>query len=705
MNTGRDLIDLVNPLSGSDSELGYSTGLVYPAVGTPWGMTYFSPRNRAGGHVFSRRRSWPINRIDGFTATHSPSPWMGDYGTFTLLPGVGQFADDPVLRDASYNLASEQSHPDYYRLHLNNGNIDCEMTATCRCAVMRLRYPTTTHARIALRLHSNRDEATVDQANRRITGIARNGPDVPGDFGCRFIIEIDSPIREVRRIPAAGGAQGGEDGDIVVITFDARSDAPVHARIATSFISTDQAALNLGREAGDRSFDQVRQATADLWQTELSRVRIAGGTEDQRRIFYTCLWRALLFPRTFHELDADEKVIHFSPYTGSVEPGPLVTDNGFWDTSRTVYPLLSLVWRNRLGAILDGWNSAYTESGWMPQWASPGHRACMVGTHSAAVFADAICKGITRFDREAAYASMVKDASIPGDPDGRYGRQQLREYLELGYCPEVGGEVGGRDSVCRTLDYSYNDWCCARVAEVLGRQNEAAAHHKRSGSWRNLFDPETKFFRPRKPDGSWAGPFEEFRWGGPYREGGPWQYRFAVPHDPHGLADALGGPDALAAELVRMTRTLPQFDTGHYHHEIHEMTEMAGASLGQYAHSNQPVHAFLWKAARVGRPDITDSLVRRVLEELYTPETFPGDEDNGEMGSWYVMASLGLGPHCPGDPSYTTVPPLFDEAELVGDDGRTIRLRGGGAGTDLSRNITHASLLSAAEENREVMLP
>lgn len=699
MGNGREIIDLVNPLCGSDSELGFSTGLTYPAVGVPWGMTYFSPRNRAAGHVFSRRRSWPVNRIDGFTATHAPSPWMGDYGTFTLLPGVGPLTDDPVLRDASYNLASEQSHPDFYRVHLNNGDITCELTATCRCAVMRLTYPTTSHARLAVRLHSKRDEAEADVIRGRLRGVARNGPDTPGDFGCRFVIEIDTAIREVRRIPATGGAQGGEDGDLLVITFDARSDRPVVVRVGTSFISTAQAQLNLHREIGRRSFDEVRNETAQRWRRELSRVLISGGTNDQRRIFYTCLWRALLFPRVFHELDADEKVVHFSPYTGVVEPGPLVTDNGFWDTSRTVYPLLSLVWRSRLGEILNGWNTAFTESGWMPQWASPGHRACMVGTHSAAVFADAVCKGIRGFDWEMTYASMVKDATVPGDPEGRWGRQQLREYLELGYCPEV----GERDSVCRTLDYSYNDWCCARVAEVLGRNDEADAYRRRAGNWQHLFDPETRFFRPKNAEGSWAYPLDEFRWGGPYREGGPWQYRFAVPHDPHGLAQQFGGPDAFAAELVRMTQTPPRFHTGQYHHEIHEMTEMAGASLGQYAHSNQPVHAFLWKAARVGRPDVTDSLVRRVLEELYTPDTFPGDEDNGEMGSWYVLSSLGLFPHCPGDPSYTTTPPLFDEAELTGDDGQTIRLQHG-TGT-AARNITHAALLATAEGGEATELP
>ena len=690
-----DPLSLVNPLCGTDSEQNFSTGLVYPAVAVPWGMTFFSPRNRPGGHVFSRRRSWPVNHLDGFTACHAPSPWMGDYGSFTLTPGHGLMPDRPSARRRSYRLDEEVSRPDYYRCRLLETGIDCELTASNRCGVLRMVYPRPAEATLVLQLHSPLCEASVDKAGGRVTGVARNGNGLVDGYGCHFAVDLGRPIDDARPISPATP----EDGGAIELRFKADADEPVVVRIATSFISVEQAQTNLDREVGGKAFEQVQEATADLWRTELNRIQITGGTGDQRRTFYTCLWRALLFPRSLAETNAAGETVHRSPYTGKIEAGPLVTDNGFWDTSRAVYPMLALAWRKKLGEIHTGWIAAFEQSGWMPQWASPGHRACMVGTHSAAVFADAICKDVQGFDHAAAYASMKKDADEPGDPEARFGRQQLPEYQSLGYCPET----GERDSVCRTLDYSYNDWCVAAVARKLGKDDEADFYEKRSGNWRKLFDEHIKFFRPKNAAGEWAYDFDEFIWGGPYREGGAWQYRFAVPHDPAGLADLMGGPDELAKLVEKMVETPASFVTGEYGFEIHEMTEMAGAKMGQYAHSNQPVHAFLWMPARAGRPDVTDKLVRRVLLEQYSPEVFPGDEDNGEMGAWFVTAALGLFGGCPGDPTYTTTPPLFDSATITGDDGVTIRLaRGDG---DARRDIAHADLMAGAREDRTLLLP
>ncbi|MEM6560467.1 MAG: GH92 family glycosyl hydrolase [Planctomycetota bacterium] len=655
-----ELIDLVNPLCGSDSEPEFSTGLTYPAVGVPWGMTYFSPTNRPGGQVFARRRSWPANTLAGFAATHAPSHWMGDYGSFAVMPGIGQPTTTPSPTSASYRLDTETSRPDLYRVRLTGSDIRCELTATARCGMLRLTYPDANtdadHQHLTLQLAS--DACTAEPCGtHELIGTARNGQGLVDGFACRFVLRFDRPIQTVDAHPDRRH----------VIRFEP-GGSPVTVTMATSFVDHDQARRNADREIGGRDFDAVRAETADTWNRHLARIQLTGGTHAQHRTFRTCLWRASLFPRTLTEFDANDAPIHRSPYTGNVEPGRLVTDNGFWDTSRTVYPLLALVWPTKLGEILDGWLTAYRQSGWMPQWASPGHRSCMVGTHSAAVFADAITKRITGFDHELAFASMLNDATVPGDPDGKFGRQQLPEYHALGYCPEVGAD----DSVCRTLDYAYNDWCVAAVAEALGKTEHVVTFRERADNWKKLFDRDTGFIRPRTADGEWAGPLREFRWGGPYREGGPWQYRFAVPHDPHGLAELLGDPDGLAEAVGRMAETPPRFDVGSYGREIHEMTEMAAANFGQYAHSNQPVHAVLFLPARVGRPDITDTLVRRVLDELYTPDTFPGDEDNGEMAAWYVLCAIGLCPHCPGDPAYTQVPPLFDTVTIQTDAGQTI---------------------------------
>ncbi|MEM8872647.1 MAG: GH92 family glycosyl hydrolase [Planctomycetota bacterium] len=669
-----DTVRLVNPLCGSESERDYSTGLTYPAVGVPWGMTYFSPMNRPGGQVFTRRRDWPINRLDGFVATHAASAWVGDYGSVSVLPGVGTVQEHPADRADCYRLDTEHSAPHDYRIRLAASGIGCELTATARCGMLRLNYPADADAHLLVNLTT--DVCEVHQhGDHELHGTARDGVNLPEGFACRYVVRLDRSITSIERVNGA-----------LVVRFDA-GDGPVHVTLATSFIDHEQAQRNANREIGGRDFDAVRAETEAAWRAELDRVRITGGTDNQRRTFYTCLWRTLLFPRTLTEFDADDNPVHRSPYTGGVKPGHLVTDNGFWDTSRTVYPLLSLAWPTKLGETLDGWLTAYRQSGWMPQWASPGHRAAMVGTHSAAVFADAIAKGIKGFDHATAFASMLKDATVPGHPDGVYGRQQLPEYLERGYCPEV----DGLDSVCRSLDYAYNDWCVAVVADVLSETEHAATFRKRAENWRTLFDPVTKFFRPRDMDGQFVEPFREFLWGGPYREGGPWQYRFAVPHDPRGLADVFGGSDALAAEMQRMVDTPPHFEVGTYRKVIHEMAEMAGANFGQYAHSNQPVHGMLFTAARVGRPDVTQRLVRRVLDELYSPDDYPGDEDNGEMGAWYVLAAIGLFPHCPGDPSYTRLPSLFDDVVLHADDGHVIHL----PRVETTGTVAHADVIKA----------
>ena len=434
-----------------------------------------------------------------------------------------------------------------------------------------------------------------------------------------------------------------------------------------SFIGADQAEANLSQEVGDSSFDEVRKQTAEAWERELSRIDVSGGTERQRRTFYTGLYRALLWPQTMHE-PTDGGPRHFSPFDGQVHDGVMCAGNGFWDTHRTVYPLLALAWPRKYGEILQGWVNAAAQGGWFPRWSAPGYAACMVGTHLAAVVADAVARGIGGFDVEAAYAAMRRDAIEPGDERGRWGRQGLPFYLENGYVDDDAEP----DSVARTLDYAYNDWCCAQVAAHLGRSDDAAHFAERAGNWRNVFDPATKFMRPRGRDGAFKEPFDPYRWGGAYVEGGPWQYRFCVPHDPEGLADAMGGVDVLVAEIERMVAEPPRFHVGSYPREIHEMTEMAAIDFGQYAHSNQPVHGVLWLPARLGRPDVTDRLVRRVLDELYSPDGYCGDEDNGEMAAWYVLASLDRFPQCPGDGRPTATPMLWDGATINADDGAVL---------------------------------
>jgi predicted alpha-1,2-mannosidase len=400
----------------------------------------------------------------------------------------------------------------------------------------------------------------------------------------------------------------------------------------------------------------------------LGRVALSGATDDQRRTFYSCLYRTQLFPRVWHEYDADGSPIHFSPYNGQVHDGVLYADNGFWDTYRTVYPLFALLMPERLAEILQGWTNACREGGWFPQWASPGYRACMVGTHIDAVMADAVVKGVTNFDLKTAYDGLVRHASEPGDQWGNYGRLGIADYLEHGYVIEDHQD----HSVARSLDYAYDDWCLSQIARVLGHQEDAQRFQARASHYRLLYDSSVGFMRAKKADGSWREPFEEFAWGGPYVEGGPWQNSWAVPHDPAGLMDLMGGPEAFTARLDQMLTQEPHFNIGAYSNEIHEMTEMAAAQFGQYAQSNQPVHHVLALYAAAGRPDRMQYWTRRVMDELYTPDSFPGDEDNGEMSAWYILNALGFYPLCPGHPSYVLGAPLLPAARVQLPNGREL---------------------------------
>jgi predicted alpha-1,2-mannosidase len=343
------------------------------------------------------------------------------------------------------------------------------------------------------------------------------------------------------------------------------------------------------------------------------------------------MYRALLFPRIWHERDASGGFVHWSPYNGKVMPGVLYADHGYWDVYRAWYPWMSILFPERLGEILQAWVNASAEGGWLPQFPCPGYRACMTGSLIDAVFGDAAAKGLKGFDMAAAFAMLKKHATEPGDPDKGYGRRGIEDYLKLGYV----SVEGAGQSVAETVDAAYGDFCIAQVAHALGRAEDAAFFEKRSQGWRHLYDPQTKFLRGKHNDGRWLEGFDPIRWGEPYVEGSAWQHRWDVPHEPEALMQSMGGPKFAADQLELMITQPPYFRVGSYESEIHEMSEMAAVPFGQYAHSNQPVHHVLYLFAIAGRSDHLQYWVRRVLTELYTVDTFPGDEDTGSIRSGF----------------------------------------------------------------------
>lgn len=658
-----NLLDLVNPLMGTRSVREFSRGNTLPLTQRPWAMTAWSPVTGDDPWFFHP----DLPKLRGIRATRQPSPWMGDYAGFTLCPQTGPLVTDPARRASAYRLNRSTVAPQRLKTEFLRYRVAADLAPTERCAVLRLTYGEGGACRLLIEVPQG--EVVLDEASGEVRGRSTGaGGMVPEGFAGSFLMVFDRPVARWSG-PAA----------TAWVEFDLPRGTVVEARIATSFLGFDQARRNLDREVGTKTIDQITEEGAAEWNRLLGRLEVEGASEDQRKTYYGCLYRTLCFPRKIHEFDADGKPVHLNFATGQPAPGVLCTDNGFWDTHRTVYPLYALAYRDELPEILEGWTNVARDTGWMPTWPSPGHRACMIGTHIDAVYAEALAKGVKGVDYEAAWSGLRRHAfENPSRPE--VGRADLADYLKFGYLPD--GK--GLHSVSATLDYAYGDWCLAQIARHLGNEADARTLEDRSKRWQNLFDPSMGFFRPRNPDGTWTDGFNPLAWGGPFVEGSAWQCGWAVPHDPEGLIAALGGVEVALARLDTLMALKPLFHLGEYTEEIHEMTEMAVVDFGQYAHSNQPSHGILWYYALAGRPDKTERLTRRVLDELYGPgfDGYCGDEDNGEMSAWYLWASMGLYPFCPGSPDYVLGSPLFTKVTVHTGDGRTLVIEAPGNGPD-----------------------
>jgi predicted alpha-1,2-mannosidase len=672
-----DLAGLVNLFQGTDSTYYFSRGNTLPIAAMPFGMAHWTLQSRSG-------TPWMFQpgdrRIQGFRCTHQLSPWLSDYGHAVFLPFSGETQPDPDARSSSYRPEEALLLPYALRVKLLRYQADLELAATERCCVITANFADAGPRGLLFEIPGKSGAVDPDASRRAVRFESRaNEGGVPDNFATYYVLQFAEPWQnfEVREV---GGNRVG------VIRFQAGANRPLEARIATSFISFEQATRNVQLEVGNNSPAELRAQGKEKWNTLLGRIAIEGATEQQRRTFYSCMYRALLFPRTWHEPDERGKPQHFSAFNGKVMSGVMYADHGYWDVYRAWYPFMSLVYPERLGEILEAWVNAYREGGWMPQFPAPGYRACMSGSLIDSLFADAIVKDIAGFDRETAYEGLRKHAMQPGDPSRGYGRQGIEYYLKMGYLPA--NRVN--QSVAETADAAYGDFCIAKIAAKLGKSEDAELFRKRSENWRKIFDPQTRFFRGKNEDGSWLEPFDPFTWGSPYEEGAAWQHRWNVPHDVPGLVAALGGEQATVAALDEMIAAPPKFNVGVYGQEIHEMSEMAALPFGQYMHNNQPVHHVLYLFAAAGRPDRTQYWVRRVLNEAYSAEDFSGDEDTGSMAAWYILSALGFYPLCPGKPEYTLGAPLFPHAviQLGGTKSTVFEAPANGPDTPYAAHVT-----------------
>ncbi len=656
-------VGYVHILQGTASQPDLSHGNTLPLVGAPWGMIDWSMENASGSWFFQ-----PNGTVDGFRATHQPSPWISDYGQFVLMPQTGELQMEPRDRLSAYDQTTAVLRPDYEKVELKKGAITVELTAAERCAVFRFTYHQGQKGRLILNASGNSE---VHRQGRTIRGVSRaNSGGVTGNFGSYFVIQLDRDVIQSDVLVnhhSRSAAEGQGDNVAAWFEFATSPEAPVELRVGTSLISWEQAEQNLKTET-EGGFTAVQARLQKTWNEQLGRLEIEA-TEAQQQTFYSCLYHAQMFPHRLYELDAAGKPVHYSPYDGKIHAGVLYGDIGIWDAFRTTFPLITILYPAQLNEILQGLVNASAEGGTIPEWPSPGYRDCMIGQHSAAIFADAIAKGQRGFDVAQAYASLRKSAFEPPAP-GVLVRRGLADYLKLGYIPDGASQY----AVSATLDYAYDDWCVAQIARDQKQADDYQTLMARAQNYRKLWDPGVGFMHPKNASGQWIEPFDQFGWGGSYAEGGPWQCSFFVPHDSAGLIGLAGGPEKFVAKLDEMLGLPPIYHPGGYGGIIHEMREMGIAPFGQYDQGNQPGFDGLYLFAAAGQPWQTEYWTRRACAELFSarPDGFPGDEDNGSMASWYVLSAIGLYPLCPGTPAYIYTSPLFAKTTVHLPSGRTL---------------------------------
>ena len=678
------LVDLVNPLMGTDSEFALSYGNTYPAVAVPWGMNFWTPVTGEMGSGWGY--TYDAYKISGIKQTHQPSPWMNDYAAFELMAVTGPVRIKQEERASWFSHKAEVSKPYKYQVYLADHDVTAEVVPTSRAAQFRFTFGESDDAHILLDAYNEGSMVTVDPERRRITGYARNNSGgVPENFHNYFVLQFDRDFTVTRtwdenwQLSADRKSEGAHVG--AVVSFETEKGAQVGVKVASSFISPEQALLNLEREVGSDSFDQTEAKARAEWEKELSRIRVSDSDERDKRTFYSALYRMLLFPRPLHEVNKAGDIVHYSPYNGKVEDGYLYTDNGFWDTWRAVFPFFALMYPEFDSKVMQGLVNTYEESGWLPEWASPGHRSVMIGSNSAIIIADTYLNGVRGYDVEKLYEAMVKNATTsegrPRDDRGRVltavGREGVEYYNRLGYVPY---DVDINENAARTLEYATADFALSRIAAALGKTEDAKKYAAQAQNYRKLYDQESGWMRGRNQDGSWATPFNPLKWGDAFTEGNSLHYSWSVMQDVQGLIDLMGGDEKFVDRLDSIFDTPPLYDESYYGQVIHEIREMQIVDMGQYAHGNQPIQHMTYLYDWAGQPWKTQYHVREVMQKLYSPDPdgYPGDEDNGQTSAWYVFSALGFYPVTPAVGEYAIGSPLFDRVDLTMPNGKTLTI-------------------------------
>ena len=709
-------VDYVNPLAGTLSKFELSTGNTYPAIARPWGMNFWSPQtgNMGDGWMYT----YTADKIKGFKQTHQPSPWMNDYGQFSIMPVTGKSTFDQDKRASWFSHKSEIAKPYYYRVYLADHDITTEITPTSRAAMFRFTFSENDNSYVVVDAFDKGSYVKIIPEENKIIGYTtKNSGGVPDNFKNYFVIVFDKPFsykatvgdKEIRK----NELEAQEDHTGAIIGFATRKGEQVHARVASSFISFEQAHLNLN-ELNGKSFDELSQEGRNEWNEVLGRIVVEDDNIDNLRTFYSCFYRSVLFPRTFYEYDAAGQVVHYSPFNGQVLPGYMYADTGFWDTFRCLFPFLNLLFPSENAKMQDWLVNAYKESNYLPEWSSPGHRDIMIGQNSTSVVADAFIKGVKSSDSESLWKAVTHGANshLARTASGRVG---YNYYNTLGYIPY---NVGIGQNVARTLEYAYNDWAIYKFGQALGKpESELAQYKKNALNYKNVYNPKNRLMAGRDDKGVFNPDFNPEDWSGDFCEGNSWHWSFCVFHDPKGLIDLMGGQAGFNT-MMDSVFVIPSYRGMSSRRVIHEMREMQVMDMGQYAHGNQPIQHMVYMYNYSGQPWKAQYWAREIMDKLYNPyaDGYCGDEDNGQTSAWYVFSALGFYTVCPGTDQYVLGSPLFKKVTVNLENGKTITVSSPGNskhtryvnsvklnGKNYTKNyFTHADLMNGAKVNMEM---
>ncbi|MDV3954448.1 alpha-mannosidase [Elizabethkingia anophelis] len=676
---GQDLkpVDYVNTLMGTQSKHSLSNGNTYPAVGLPWGMNLWTPQTGKMGDGWAY--TYDADKIRGFKQTHQPSPWMNDYGAFAIMPGVGKpkFKEDE--RASWFSHKAEAATPYSYSVYLADADVTTELTPTERAAYFKFDFPKTDSAYVVIDALDKGSYIKILPKEKKIIGYTtRYAAGKYENFKNYFVVQFDknfdltSAWKDNALVNDQLEITSNHAGAIV--GFKLKAKESVYAKVASSFISFEQAEINLKREIGNQSFAQVKSNAKDIWSKTLGKIEVKGGTDEQYRTFYSAMYRTLFFPQKLYEIDAQNKIKHWSPYNGKILDGRMFAGTGFWDTFRALYPFLNLVYPSINVEMQEGLANAFKEGGFLPEWSSPGFANVMIGNNSASVVADAYIKGLRGYDIETLWKAVVHGANNEGPMDA-VGRRGVSYYNSLGYVPY---DVQINENAARTLEYAYDDFAIYQLGKALGKpESEISIFKKRAYNYKNVFDPSTGMMRGKNKDGKFQSPFNPFKWGDAFTEGNSWHYTWSVFQDIDGLSKLMGGKKKFEAKLDEVFSLPPVFDDSYYGSVIHEIREMQIMNMGQYAHGNQPIQHMIYLYNYAGAPYKTQYWTRQVINKLYkpTPDGYCGDEDNGQTSAWYVFSALGFYPVTPATNQYVLGAPLFKEATIHLENGKKIEIK------------------------------